>query len=220
MKLMSARASRAPAPLSTENRAPAMRAARSKSRMPSAAPRSQCGFGTKSNRPRLAAAPHFDVVGGGRAVRHARVRQIGQHQQRLIALVLDGIDLNAELPDLLRAGTVGVLDRRRVEALPLGFRDLVARRILLALQPLELRNQAPPRGFERGDLFERFVGIHPAPAETAPDVVDVIPHERRIEHGTSRSGEPDINRAFILPVQRRRLRAIRVAIGTSATIRQ
>ncbi len=109
------------------------------------------------------------------------------------------IELNAKLPDLLRTGTVGVLDRRRVEALPLGSRDLVARRILQPPQRLELRNQPPARGFERGDLFERSVGIHPAPAETAPDVVNVIPHQRRIEHGTSRSGEPDINlRSFYL----------------------
>jgi hypothetical protein len=105
------------------------------------------------------------------------VRQIGQDHQRLVALVLDRIDLDAELPDLLRAGTVGVLNRARIEALPLGFRNFVAGRILQALQPLELRNQATPRGFERGNLGEGVIGIHSAPAETAPDVVDVIPHE-------------------------------------------
>ena len=49
MKLISARASRAPAPRSTEKRAPDMRAARSKSRIPSAAPISQCGFGVNAN---------------------------------------------------------------------------------------------------------------------------------------------------------------------------
>ena len=49
MKLISARSSRAPAPISTEKRAPDIFAARSKSRIPSAAPMSQCGFGSKSN---------------------------------------------------------------------------------------------------------------------------------------------------------------------------
>src|SRR5690606_31106795 len=49
MKLIRARASRAPAPDRTEKRAPDMRAARSKSRMPSAPPISQWGFGAKSN---------------------------------------------------------------------------------------------------------------------------------------------------------------------------
>ncbi len=49
MKLISARASRAPAPSRTENRAPDIRVARSKSMMPSAGPSSQCGLGAKSN---------------------------------------------------------------------------------------------------------------------------------------------------------------------------
>ena len=46
---MSARASRAPAPVSTANRAPASLTPRSKSRMPRAGPISQCGRGAKSN---------------------------------------------------------------------------------------------------------------------------------------------------------------------------
>ena len=54
MKLMSARASRAPAPSSTEKRAPDIRVARSKSRMPSAGPRSQCGLRLEVERARLA----------------------------------------------------------------------------------------------------------------------------------------------------------------------
>src|SRR6266550_704145 len=49
MKLMSARDSRAPAPLNTVKRAPAILVPRSKSMMPSAGPRSQCGIGMKSN---------------------------------------------------------------------------------------------------------------------------------------------------------------------------
>src|SRR5450830_921495 len=49
MKLISARESRAPAPIRTANRAPDIFAARSKSRIPSADPMSQCGFGSKSN---------------------------------------------------------------------------------------------------------------------------------------------------------------------------
>ncbi len=48
MKLISARASRAPAPISTENLVPDIFVARSKSRIPSAGPRSQCAFGSKS----------------------------------------------------------------------------------------------------------------------------------------------------------------------------
>ena len=50
MKLASARSSRAPAPKCTTKRAPEILAARSKSRMPSASPISQCGRAGKSNR--------------------------------------------------------------------------------------------------------------------------------------------------------------------------
>ena len=50
MKLISARASRAPAPISTENRAAAILVPRSKSMMPSAGPRSQCACGVNVER--------------------------------------------------------------------------------------------------------------------------------------------------------------------------
>ena len=76
MKSMSARASRAPAPSSMANRDRAIFVARSKSRMPSAGPRSQCAFGAKSNVVRLADPPHLEVVLGALPDRHARVRQI------------------------------------------------------------------------------------------------------------------------------------------------
>ena len=49
MNVTSARSRAAPAPHRTANRAPEIFAARSKSRMPSAGPRSQCACGSKSN---------------------------------------------------------------------------------------------------------------------------------------------------------------------------
>ena len=67
----------------------------------------------------------------------------------------------------------------RVEPLPLGPRDLVARRVLLALEPFELGNQPAPRGLERGDLLERLVRIEPAVAQTGADLFDVIADEGR-----------------------------------------
>src|SRR5580658_7588375 len=101
--------------------------------------------------------------------------------------MLDGVQLDVELPDLLRAGPVGGLNRRGLEALPFRFRDLVARGVLQALEPLDLLDQAPSRRVERGNLVEGPVGIHPAPAKTTPDFVDVIPHRHWIEHATSAS---------------------------------
>ena len=74
MKLIRARSSRAPAPISTEKRAPDIFAARSKSRMPSAAPMSQCGLRLEVERARLAVTADFDVVVGGLPDRHRRMR--------------------------------------------------------------------------------------------------------------------------------------------------
>ena len=57
--------------------------------------------------------------------------------------------------------------------------------VLLPLQPFELRNEPAPRGFERRDLFERFVGIEAAVAEAGADLLDVIANVGRVEHATS-----------------------------------
>ena len=78
--------------------------ARARSReMPSAAPRSQCALRDRS-RSRGSPRRHTSTLSAARrAVRDACVRKVGQHQQRLVALVLDGIDRRCELPDLLRA---------------------------------------------------------------------------------------------------------------------
>ena len=62
--------------------APDIFVARSKSRMPSAGPRSQCASGSKSNCRRLAPGAHDDVVRFALADGHRRMRQIGQRHQQ------------------------------------------------------------------------------------------------------------------------------------------
>ncbi len=86
--------------------------------------------------PRLAVAAHFLVVRGARADRDAGVRQVRQRHQQRRPLLLDLIELDLELPDLLRARLVRGENRRRIQALPLGARDLVAGGVLLALAVL------------------------------------------------------------------------------------
>ena len=76
MKLISARASRAPAPVSTANRAPASLAARSKSSMPSAGPISQCGRGAKS-KPGGAPCRRTSTLSASERFRRARSRAAG-----------------------------------------------------------------------------------------------------------------------------------------------
>ena len=81
--------------------------------MPSAGPRSQCACG--ANRERRAAspcAPHLDVVRRALPHRHARVREVRNRQQALVAALLDRLELDAHLLDPLRALPARLLDRR------------------------------------------------------------------------------------------------------------
>src|SRR5580765_3071991 len=87
----------------------------------------------------LTVAPDLHVVGRGLANRHGLVRQVRQDDDGRLALVLDGVQLQPHLLDLLRARPVCLLHGRGVFPLALRPRDLVARRVLLALQPLEFR---------------------------------------------------------------------------------
>jgi hypothetical protein len=67
-------------------RAPVILAARSKSRMPSSGPRSQCALGFEIELPGLAHAAHFDVVVGVFAHRHGFMRHVGNAGQQLARL--------------------------------------------------------------------------------------------------------------------------------------
>ena len=81
MNWMRARSRRAPRSQWTAKRAPEILAARSKSRMPSSGPRSQCAFGVKSKLARLPDPPDLDVRGVVRAHRHARVGHVRNDEQ-------------------------------------------------------------------------------------------------------------------------------------------
>ena len=107
MKLISARASRAPAPISTENLVPDIFVARSKSRIPSAGPRSQCAFGSKS-KVRGSPCRRTSTLSAALApTRHAGVRDVRQRHHQRRALRLDLIGLDLDLTDALRARLVG-----------------------------------------------------------------------------------------------------------------
>ena len=110
------------------------------------------------------------------------MRQVGNRHQQRRPLLLHLIDLNFELPDVQRPRLVGGKNVGRVLPLAFGARDLVARGILLALQPFHLGNQAPPACFKRGDLLELRVRLQPSTAQAGANVFDVITHEASIEH--------------------------------------
>ena len=183
MKLISARSSCAPAPISIAKRAPEIFVARSKSRMPSAGPRSQCGLRRRSRTRR--GSPHVRTTTLSAAllpVGHALVRQVGNVASKRAALLFDGVELDLELLDLLCAQLVRLEDRPRVQALPLRARNLVAGRVLLALEPFDLRNDARRCDSSVASCSSSVVRSSTARRDALSDEVGVLSDEGWIEH--------------------------------------
>jgi hypothetical protein len=117
------------------------------------------------------------------------VRQVGQRHQQRRALLLGLVDLDLELADMLRPGLAGGKQRRRVDALALGARDLVTGGVLLALQAFHFRDQPSAPGFERRQLLEVGVGIHAAVAVGRAHVFKTIAHGGGVDHETDPNGK-------------------------------
>ncbi len=111
------------------------------------------------------------------------MRQVGERHQQLRPLLLDLIELDAELADLLRPLTVRFEDDARVLTLALRARDFVASRILIALQPFKLGDQPPPAVLENGQLLELAFDLKPAVLQAPLHLVLMVAHISRIEHG-------------------------------------
>ena len=191
MKLMSARASRAPAPHQHgEARARHLRA-RARSRgCRAAAPRSQCAFGSKSNAARLAPRAHLDVV-GRRSARPARSRAAGWAASAAASSRCCSTPSSSASSCLIccAARLVGREMRDGVLALPLGARHLLAGRVLLALERLR------PAGISRrrsassvGQLLAaRPSASRPRVAQAVLHRLDVVADECGVEHALDRS---------------------------------
>ena len=150
--------------------------------MPSAGPRSQCACGSKSN---ARGSPHVRTTTLSASLlpwRDAGVREVGQRHQQGGPLVLHLVQLDAELPNLLRPLAIRVEDGARVLALPLRSRHFVAGRVLVALQPLELGNQPSAPVLQRGQLFELAVDVHAAALQAR---VSLHPDGRARKPGSS-----------------------------------
>ena len=133
-------------------------------------------------RARLSPRAHDDVVCGAATLRYGGMRNIRQRHQQQRPLLLDLIELDAELPYLLRPLAVGFENRGRVLPLALGARHFISRRVLLALQPLELGDEATAAVLQHGELFELAVDNQAAGRQPALHVLLMIAHVRRIEH--------------------------------------
>ena len=151
--------------------------------MPSAGPRSQCACGSKSKTrgsptrrtSRLSAA----LAPTGTCAR----RQVRDGQQQRAPLVLDRVEVRLELLDRLAALAVGGEHGARVAPFLLRARDLLARRVLLALERLDLDNHRAPARVERRERLEVGVGVDAAVPEAGPHDVRVVADERWIDHG-------------------------------------
>jgi hypothetical protein len=132
---------------------------------------------------RLPLPSDLDVFFRAFALRHARVREIGQRHQQQRALLFDTIQLGLELLDSLSAGSVGREDRRCVLPLPFGTRHLVGGGVLLALEPFDLGDQPAAARFEGGDLLQLGVRPQAAALEAAADILEVFTHQPCIQHG-------------------------------------
>ena len=111
------------------------------------------------------------------------MRQVGERHEQLRPLLLDLIELDADLADLLRSLAVRFENCAGVLALALRARDFVARGILIALQPFEVGNEPPPAVLENGQLLELAFDQKPAVLQAPLHLVLVVAHISRIEHG-------------------------------------
>ena len=171
MKLMSARDSRAPAPIRTAKRAPEIFVAALEVEDAERRAEVPVRLRLEVERARLADAADLDVVGGARA-RPARARAAGSAASAA-ALRRSSSTASSSASSCLicwpRARLAAKIGAR-VVPLPLGARDLVARRVLLALEPLDLAGSAARRRASSvGELLEVGVGVDAAVAEAGAD---------------------------------------------------
>ena len=111
------------------------------------------------------------------------MRQVGDRHQQRRPLLLDLIELDFELTDLLRPRLVRREDRRGVFPLSFRARDLVAGRVLIALQPLELGDQPATSVLERRQLLQLGIRLKASIHEACSDGIHVLTNVRGVEHG-------------------------------------
>ena len=182
MKLMSARPSLAPAPKSTEKRAPAIRVDRSKSRIPSWGPMSQWRLDLEVERRRIAHAPNLLVVGFAHADRDALVREVGQRQGQRVTLSLDLVEFFFLLLDLFGVSLTCFEKLLRGEPFPLRLGDLSAELLALSPSALENRQDLTARGVEPNECVQPLSKVSTAVRETSSDVLESLPQQYGIKH--------------------------------------
>ena len=132
---------------------------------------------------RFADAPHLEVVRGARPDGHPGRGQIRERPQPRAPLLFDRVEVRFEPLDRLAALAICGEHGARVAPFLLRAGDLLAGRVLIALERLDLDNHRAPARVERRKRVEVGVGVDAAVPEAGPHDVRVIADERWIDHG-------------------------------------
>ena len=195
MKLASARPSRAPIPRRIGKPEPVTLAPVARSRMPSASPRSQCGFGVKSN---FGMSPQrtYNTVGAGVPFGHVGQEEIGNGEQLRLERVIHDAQVGIERLHRVRR----YLERceeivgRRTRALPLCH--FLRGRVALGLERLDTHEDFTPPPVEVEDPVERRGGRRIEPTcQGGPGSVGILAQSLDVDHVSSSAipaRDPDI----------------------------
>ena len=115
------------------------------------------------------------------------MRKVRQRFEQHRALALGGIQLELQLLDLLAALLAGLEQVRRVLPLTLRARHLIARRVLLALQAFDLRDQAAAMRFGGGQLLQLGRDVEAAVRHAGLNRFEVVADENGIKHRNLRT---------------------------------
>ncbi len=110
------------------------------------------------------------------------MRQVRHRQQHTLSLALERFEIGIELLDALRPLAIGVEQRRGVLAEPLQAGNLLTRRVLRALQRLDLENERPAPVVERREVGQQRLRLQPPVLQAGADQVGMIADKRGIQH--------------------------------------
>ena len=98
------------------------------------------------------------------------------------SLLLNLIELDAQLANLLRALTIRVENAAGILPLSLCPGHFIACSVLLALQPFELGNQPPAAILQRRERFQLSIDVHAALLHPSTYLFLMLADECRIQH--------------------------------------
>ncbi len=150
--------------------------------MPSCAPSSQCGFGSKSNCRNRPPLFHFNIAALVRAHRHFVARQVRNPRQNCPHLLFGFPCCRFEIvPAILQRPRL-IHHRARVLAGLLQLRDLLTQLVALRLQVLGFGNAFPPPPIQFAKIPQQRSRILPALAQLRLHQLQIRTYKTQVEH--------------------------------------